>query len=217
MKRNKLKIKRSGIIIILWLSFFYGLCLAQETYSVPIDSKGNIVEIEVSNNLDVSVNQLEVRPEYLPKWVQLSIINNRIDLLTPNSSGFVKYKFSVLETAELNEEGTMLFNVYNSERVVEQISITIKTTLPKEIKLYQNYPNPFNPSTTLKFSLPENGKVRLVIYDILGREILILKNDEMKAGIHTINFNAQNLSSGVYICQLQVGKKIASRKLQLIK
>ncbi|MCX6164591.1 MAG: right-handed parallel beta-helix repeat-containing protein, partial [Ignavibacteriae bacterium] len=77
--------------------------------------------------------------------------------------------------------------------------------LPKEFKLYQNYPNPFNPVTKINYDLPKDGKVKLVIYDILGREIKILVNNEFKqAGQYLIEFNGNFLASGIYFYRIQI-------------
>ena len=89
--------------------------------------------------------------------------------------------------------------------------------LPKEYKLEQNYPNPFNPSTTLKFGLPERSYVLMKVYDILGREVATLLNQEMEAGWYKISFNAASYSSGIYICRMQAGKNIFVKKMMMIK
>ncbi len=89
--------------------------------------------------------------------------------------------------------------------------------IPNEIKLYPNYPNPFNPSTTISFSLPENGKVLLRIVNILGETVKILANEEFPAGKHQIIFNAGGLASGVYIISLETSIQIKSQKILLLK
>ena len=68
--------------------------------------------------------------------------------------------------------------------------------------LSQNYPNPFNPSTTIRFSIPEEGNVQLILFDIMGRECARLYNGYAKKGLHTINIDATNLSSGTYVLKL---------------
>lgn len=91
--------------------------------------------------------------------------------------------------------------------------------LPTKTQLEQNFPNPFNPSTTIRFALPEAQKVRLEVYDLLGRRVSqLLDNEVRSAGNHSITFNAAGLTSGVYIYQLttEEGTKI-TRKLTLIK
>ncbi len=83
--------------------------------------------------------------------------------------------------------------------------------------LSQNYPNPFNPSTTISFDLPNSEFVTLKVYDVLGREITTLVNEELYAGQHTKVFNAENLSSGVYFYKLQAGNFSETRKMILTK
>ncbi len=67
----------------------------------------------------------------------------------------------------------------------------------------QNYPNPFNPATTIKFGIPQAADVTIKIYDILGQEVQTLVNRNLAAGFHTVNFNASNLISGMYIYRIQ--------------
>ena len=83
--------------------------------------------------------------------------------------------------------------------------------------LYQNYPNPFNPFTTIKYSVPVRSHVSLKVYDVLGREVAALVNETKEKGIHSVNFIADNISSGVYIYKLTVGKSSVSKKLLVLK
>jgi hypothetical protein len=94
----------------------------------------------------------------------------------------------------------------------------IPTVMPKEFALSQNYPNPFNPTTKINFELPRNTQVSLVIYDILGREVIRLANNEFKqAGRHTVEFDARNYASGVYFYRIEAGTFVQSKKMVLIK
>ncbi len=89
---------------------------------------------------------------------------------------------------------------------------------PKNFELNQNYPNPFNPTTNIRFALPENGKVKLTIYNILGEAVAELLNYEMAMGIHDITFNAGNLASGIYVYRLDVENQFSDvRKMILMK
>lgn len=87
----------------------------------------------------------------------------------------------------------------------------------KDFELLQNYPNPFNPSTEISYHLPENQFVRISVHDLLGKEITILVNEYKQAGIHSVQFNAPFLPSGMYLYRIEAGKFSASRKLMLIK
>jgi len=91
----------------------------------------------------------------------------------------------------------------------------------KNYMLEQNYPNPFNPSTTISYQLPQNAFVTLKVYNILGREVATLVNEEKNAGRYTVTFNAaginSSLSSGVYFYRIQAGSFTDCKKLMLVK
>jgi len=89
--------------------------------------------------------------------------------------------------------------------------------VPKGYRLEQNYPNPFNPETTIQFSLPASGKVKISIYDILGRSVKTILDAQLTAGDHSINFNASDVASGIYFYKLTAGKYHATRKMMLLK
>jgi len=89
--------------------------------------------------------------------------------------------------------------------------------IPNNYELSQNYPNPFNPSTTIRYSIPNSGKVKLVVYDVLGREVKTLINQEQNAGTYSVDFNAEGLSSGVYFYRLSSGQFSETRKLILLR
>jgi hypothetical protein len=89
--------------------------------------------------------------------------------------------------------------------------------LPIKYELYQNYPNPFNPITNIKFSLPEKSGVSLKVYDLLGSVVAEIIKSEFDAGFHKVEFNASNLSSGVYIYRLESNKFIQVKKMLLLK
>jgi hypothetical protein len=84
--------------------------------------------------------------------------------------------------------------------------------------LNQNYPNPFNPTTTITFTLAQDGFTTLKIYDVLGREVTTLVNGEMKSGVlNTVSFNASKLSSGMYFSRLESGGNVQMKTLMLLK
>ena len=86
---------------------------------------------------------------------------------------------------------------------------------PGAFGLIQNYPNPFNPTTTIRFRLERGGFVTLTIYDLLGKEIETLISEQRPAGEYAVRWNAEGLSSGVYVCRLAVGGFVETRKLVL--
>ena len=87
----------------------------------------------------------------------------------------------------------------------------------KKYDLTQNFPNPFNPTTTINYQMPKKGQVTIKIYDILGREIATLVNEEKTQGRYAISFDGSNLASGIYIYQIHVNDYFNSKKMILLK
>jgi hypothetical protein len=83
--------------------------------------------------------------------------------------------------------------------------------------LNQNYPNPFNPSTTIQYNVPQRSYVNLSIYNIIGQRVAVLVDGEKDAGFYSVEFNAVNLPSGVYIYRLQSPESVQTRKMILLK
>jgi hypothetical protein len=96
-------------------------------------------------------------------------------------------------------------------------SVSGKQMIPRVFSLAQNYPNPFNPSTKISYTLKNNGKVSLVVFDLLGREVAVLANEIQTAGQHQVQFSASSLSSGVYFYKLQAGNEVITKKMMLLK
>ena len=89
--------------------------------------------------------------------------------------------------------------------------------VPEKFELSQNYPNPFNPSTVIKFNIAKAGFVSLKVYDITGKEVAALVNQELSKGKFSIYFDASNLASGTYIYQLTANGTKISKKMMLLK
>jgi hypothetical protein len=97
-------------------------------------------------------------------------------------------------------------------------SVDTRGFSPIEYELSQNYPNPFNPTTQINYSIKKAGKVEIRVYDVLGREVMTLVNEEMTPGKYTANFDASDLASGIYIYRIQAGTDFAAvKKMVLIK
>ena len=94
--------------------------------------------------------------------------------------------------------------------------------IPTEFALHNNFPNPFNPVTTINYDLPKEGKVSLIVYDLMGREVTRLTDNFMPAGYHTVRWNARNqfgmeVSAGVYFYHIQAGEFVKTQKMILLK
>ena len=127
--------------------------------------------------------------------------------------------FNIIATNRLNDGFANSKNIYSVKIIYQPVGIAndeIKN-IPVDYYLSENYPNPFNPSTKIKYSIPQTSFVTLKIYDILGREIETLVNEEKNVGYYEVNFDANRLASGIYIYKMQAGNFISSKKFILLR
>ncbi|MFA5834084.1 MAG: glycoside hydrolase family 2 TIM barrel-domain containing protein [Bacteroidota bacterium] len=106
--------------------------------------------------------------------------------------------------------------VDKSENITE-VEESRNSVIPEEFMLGQNYPNPFNPSTLISFQLPAGNHVTLKVYDVLGKEIATLVNEQKEPGVYTVPFDASSISTGVYFYRLQAGGFVATKKMAVVK
>ena len=117
---------------------------------------------------------------------------------------------------------TDLSPTYRVFEVYQKVSVTgikqISGNIPDAFSLYQNYPNPFNPSTSIKFDVLNNSNITLKVYDVMGREIAtLIDNEAVSPGTKEIDFDASDLSSGIYFYTLTAGDFKATKKMMLLK
>ncbi|HVN49516.1 MAG TPA: cohesin domain-containing protein, partial [Bacteroidota bacterium] len=169
---------------------------------------------------------------------KLNIAALDFSIVTPNpvmqSGTVIAFKFAVNSTVALGASSTIGINAtmvldpqahrLSSQTTNGEIEFSSSgVAIPKDYELSQNYPNPFNPSTTIKFSLPMDSKVDLIIYNILGQKVATLVSETLSAGYHNVVWNASNMSSGIYFSVLKStslsnGKDFKSvKKLMLLK
>jgi plastocyanin len=102
-------------------------------------------------------------------------------------------------------------------RVISSTGIKDNAVQPDRFIVEQNYPNPFNPTTTIRYALPQSGLVTVKVFNILGDELATLVNREESAGSHEIQFDAANLTSGIYFYRIQAGNVIQTKRMLLLK
>ena len=100
---------------------------------------------------------------------------------------------------------------------VNKIKILKGSLIPKEFVLYQNYPNPFNPVTKIKYGIPKKARVELIIYNVLGEKVTTLVNQQQDAGYYLVEWNGNNISSGVYLYTIKSGDYFNVKKMILLK
>jgi hypothetical protein len=131
------------------------------------------------------------------------------------------YTFYAVAQNYVNQGGSGVASIYASltVRFYPAAPVDVRETInsPVDFSLEQNYPNPFNPSTTIKYSIPRSSRVTIRVFDVLGNEIQTLVNEEKSAGTYELDWNAANLTSGVYYYQMIAGNHISTRKMILLK
>jgi hypothetical protein len=93
----------------------------------------------------------------------------------------------------------------------------ISSSVPDKFKLYQNYPNPFNPYTTIEFDIIKRGNVRIVLYDILGKEVKTIVNEVVEPGKYRVTYSAENLASGLYFYKMTSGDFTDVKRMVIMK
>lgn len=124
-------------------------------------------------------------------------------------------KYSALAYTGLSASNWTSNIYFDSENLIS--SITNTSTIAESYKLEQNFPNPFNPSTTIRFSIPSSSLVKLAVFDITGREVATLVNEHLSSGTFEYDFNATNLTSGVYFYKLSTNEFSEVKRMMLVK
>lgn len=150
------------------------------------------------------------------KKINISSAVYPIKIKTDRINIGVKYTVHGKIIEEIVEHGKEFIISENEVKFIEVKKLS-NINEPLEYTLLQNYPNPFNPETTIKFSIPEEGKVNLSIFSILGEKVAELINKELEPGYHEIRFNAAALSSGIYFYKIESGKFNAVKKMMVLK
>jgi hypothetical protein len=120
-----------------------------------------------------------------------------------------------------SDQAVMLANMDSAAAKYDEVfgvtTIEGEDFAPSKFELVQNFPNPFNPTTKIKFSLPTNEMTHLVVFNMLGQEVVTLVNDQLSSGAHEIEFNASELPSGIYFYTLQAGNLNITKKMVFLK
>lgn len=129
----------------------------------------------------------------------------------------ITYKNNNSDESSFSNKLVFAINQPDSINQPDTIKSDSTVILPSEYILFQNYPNPFNPSTTLSFLIPKTNFVKLKVYDLLGRELETLLNEEKSPGNYKVEFNGEKYSSGIYFYRIQAGSFTETKKLILMK
>ena len=173
-------------------------------FSEPLDSTSalNISNYSIDNGISIlSINK--------------SINQNKLIINTTTHSFGQLYTITVSNVSDLS--GNLISSNHNTTEYAFSPSNINEENIPTEFLLLQNYPNPFNPSTKISWQSPVGSHQTIKVYDILGNEVATLVDEFKTAGSHEIEFNSENLASGIYIYRLQTAEFTQTKKMMLLR
>ncbi len=186
----------------------------------PLYQNGyNIIQMDNSHwNVEFNTQQTQIKPAFfkMPIEVKISFENGKdttLRVMNLKNNQMFTWAF---DKKPLN----VVFDPNNNivlKTAILAVGIQKETKQPLSYELYQNYPNPFNPTTNIRFDIARSGNVNITIYDLLGKKMMQLLNEERPAGSHVVTFDAGSLASGVYYYSIQSLDFISTKKLTLIK
>lgn len=202
----------------------YGLGFSDVSFNEP-PSFSSIMDTTVFNHEPVTISlnvfdpdrdSLEFGYSTNSDFVSASLKTNPLEItITPDTDWYGDATIEVWATDNI-DTSFVRFNYQVAKTTDTDVNDQF-SDLPDTFILHQNYPNPFNPSTTIDYEIPEVSDVKLVIYNLLGREVSTLVDQRQAAGRYTVNFDARNLSSGIYLYRLITETKVLTQKMVLIK
>lgn len=148
-------------------------------------------------------------------WENDIMLSNGINLSYPSTLALYGLRLYYIFGSQRQTQSYIYLRINPTGNTVNINNISSK--LPEQFSLYQNYPNPFNPATKIKFAIAQPGFVQLKVFDMLGKEIAALANENLNAGMYEVNWNAVNFPSGVYYYKLISGNFTEVKKMILIK
>jgi hypothetical protein len=203
---------RNTSIPFIFESIASGTPLPVELATFSAKQTGEQINITWQTKTEVNNYGFEVERSVDSKvWSKLGFIKGSGNSNSPKNYSFTDKSY--FGGTKLNYRLKQIDNdgkiVYSN---VEEIEYK-----PTSYELYQNFPNPFNPTTKISFALPESGNITLKVFNTLGEEVATLVNGFVEAGMHSINFNANNLTTGLYIYRLSSDKATFTKKMVLMK
>lgn len=171
-------------------------------HEVPFASAGNVIELAIENTSSIPQSPVTVSAATLPAWLMLEPRESALGDLPGRTEKTARFTFAVDRTAPVNSDYTVVFTVSGNQGQAWSKTVSIRIAPPESFELFQNYPNPFNPTTSIAYQLPHESRVRLVIYDLLGKEVSTLVNGHRSAGYHQETWDASGAASGLYVYRM---------------
>jgi len=207
--------KKNILILTLAITF---VSYSQTVYEITPGTKGNEIKLTVANvSEETSAQNVSVVLTKKSSSLSFSKEEETIEMIEAKAEAKASFTFDIDRTASITNRDTVEFRISDENGLMMIKSFIFNYIGPKEFKLEQNFPNPFNPTTTIQYQLPQDARVTLKVYDILGSEVATLVNEEQQAGYREVQFNGISYASGMYVYRLQAGDYVSIKKMLMIK
>ncbi|MDO9548634.1 MAG: dockerin type I domain-containing protein, partial [Candidatus Marinimicrobia bacterium] len=220
-------------INVLDLVWIINIILGREGFAKPVESDGNTLQLSLQDqqllfesNSPLSALQIEFESDGVFELTSEIVENDRISVKQQNNIILI---YSLSDLAIISGTGSLgklsnpgkIVNALAVDRFGKQVQTALKI-IPGQYRLYQNYPNPFNSETVIRFELPKASQVTLELFDLLGRKVATLLDDNRVPGIYDLSWNSRDvngreLASGIYFYAIHAGDFYQLRKLALVK
>jgi hypothetical protein len=195
---------------------------SQSVYELTPGTRNNIFELSLGNSTGIIIQSVNISVQLKPEWLEFSNSEMNIDKIESTDKQAAQFYFNISDKAPVGAEEKVNFSITDQSGRSWLKSYSVKVSPPKIFEVYQNYPNPFNPSTTIKYSIPQDAFVKIKVFNVLGEKVSELVNEEIKVGIHEVIFNAANISSGFYFYVVEAkglngNKYFDTKKMILLK
>ncbi len=201
----------NGYGVVNSAAIIHNVIFPVELTSFTAEVKGKDVELAWQTATEVNNYGFEVEKNISDSW-------DKIGFVFGNGTSNIGHSYSYVDASAV---GKVLYRLKQIDRdgkleYSKVVEINVSSP-PTNFGLSQNFPNPFNPSTVISYQIPADEMVTLKVYDVLGREVASLVNEQKSAGVHQINFDGSGLSSGMYVYKIQAGSFVQTKKMLLTK
>ncbi len=171
-------------------------------YHLPFGSNNSRLELTVSNSSSAPRGRLTISASNTPPWMNLSPTEQALEVVNPPDVAVARFTLEIHNSAPVRKAQLVTLSVMAADGHRWKREFTIIVDPPKSFEVFQNYPNPFNPSTTISYLVPQEARISVAVYSLLGQKVANLIQEIQSPGYHSVQWNADYQGSGIYIVRL---------------
>jgi len=208
----------------VWVSRYDGISIYDQPLGCALDGTGNLYVTGTTYNgsthddlFTIKYNSSNGNILWTKKYIAASDTGSYGISCVVDNLGQLYITGTKAKVDNSGQTVSSSFDSFTLKYTSTVTSVETDKLVPSSFVLKQNYPNPFNPTTIINYSLPKQSNVKITIFDLLGREIITLVNEEKSVGNYKVEFNSSSLSSGIYLYQMKTSEFLQTKKMILLK